>query len=69
MHFDEVAHDRQAEAEAAGLARRSGVGLPEPIEHERQEILADADAGVADDDLDVRVDALEPHLHAVRPWA
>ena len=64
VQLDDVADDRQAQAEAAGLARRAGVGLAEPLEHERQELRLNADAGVADDDLDVRVDALEPHLHA-----
>ena len=62
MHLDEMPDDREPEAEAAGLARRSGIRLAKALEDVRQEIGADADAGVADDDLDVRVDALEPHL-------
>ena len=40
MHLDDVPDDREPEAEPAGLARRSGVGLPEALEDERQEILA-----------------------------
>ena len=43
--------------------RDAGVRLAEPLEDVRQELRRDADAGVADDDFDVRVDALEPHLH------
>ena len=62
VHLDQVADDRQAQPEAAGLPRRAGVGLPEALEHVGQEVGRDADAGVADRHLDVRVDALQPDL-------
>ena len=39
------------------------VRLAESLEHVRQELGRDADAGVADGDFQVRVDALEPDLH------
>ena len=38
VHLDDVTHDRQAQAEAAGLARHAGLGLAEPLEDERQEV-------------------------------
>ena len=52
VHLDDVPHDRETEPEPAGLAGRAGVGLAEALEHVRQEVGADADAGVADDDLE-----------------
>ena len=64
VHLDDVTHDRQAQAEASGLARHAALGLAEPIEHKRQEVVADPDAGVADHDFDVRIDPLEPELDA-----
>ena len=69
MHLDQVAHDREPEPEAAGAPRQPGVGLRELIEDMRQELGGDADAGVADHDLDVRVHAFEPDLHPARPSA
>src|SRR5688572_5431732 len=64
VHLDDVTDDGEAKAKPAGLARRAGVALAETFEHERQEILADSDAGVADHDLHVRIDALDAQLHA-----
>ena len=51
-------HDREAEAEAAVRARDGRVLLAERLEDVRQERRLDARAGVAHDDLDVRVLAL-----------
>ena len=64
VHLDDVADDGEAQPETAGLSRRASVGLAKALEHMRQEIRPDADARVADDDLDVRVHAFEAHLHA-----
>ena len=59
VQFDEVLDDRQAEAEAAVVARGGGVGLAEAVEDVGQELGGDALAGVAHGDFDVRIDALE----------
>ena len=42
----DVAHQREADAQAARAARRRGVGLGEAVEHVRQELRRDADAVV-----------------------
>src|SRR5207247_2382683 len=55
---------RQAEAQTSLGAGRTVFGLPEAVEDNRQEPGRDPDARVADDDLDVRVHALEVNLHA-----
>ena len=52
VQLDEVAHDREAEAEAAVRARGAAVGLAEALEHVRQEVGRDARAGVGDRDLE-----------------
>ena len=49
------------------VARERAVGLAEALEEMRQELRRDAFAGVADAQLDVRVDALEANLHASVP--
>ena len=64
VQLDQVAHDGEAEAEAAVRRVVVGVGLPEAVEDVGQELRPDALARVADRDLDVRVDALQPDLHA-----
>ena len=46
VQLDEIAHDREAEAEAAVAPRAAGVLLAEPLEDVRQEFGGDADAGV-----------------------
>ena len=56
VQLDEVPDDRHAEAEAAVPAAHGAVGLPEPIEHERQELRRDADAGVGHLDLRIAFD-------------
>src|ERR1044071_7335510 len=63
VQLDQVAHYRQPQTEPAVLARRLLVGLPEPLEDVRQELRLDPGPRVADRDLDVRVDALQPDLH------
>src|SRR4051812_28934365 len=51
VHLDEMARQREADAEPAKLARHAGVRLPEALEDERQMLLRDADAGVGYADL------------------
>ena len=63
MHLDQVAHDREPEPKAAGSPRQPGVRLRELLEDMREELGRDADAGVADHDLDVRMHAFEADLH------
>ena len=65
--LDQVAGDGQAKAEAAVIPGRAAVGLPEAIEDVGQEVGRDADAGIANLDLeraatDVAVDARSPRL-------
>jgi hypothetical protein len=62
VQLDELLDDGQSEPEAAVAAGRAGVGLAEAVEHERQEIGTDALAGVADLDLEARVDAADADL-------
>ena len=59
MQLDDCLDDRQPQTQAAVGAGRGGVGLAEALEQEGEQIGLDADAGVVDHDLDVRVDALE----------
>src|SRR4030095_8635406 len=62
VKLGEMADERQPDAEPALGARAAAVALPEPVEDERQELPIDADAAVADHDLQVRVDALKGDL-------
>ncbi len=50
----QLAADREAEAGAAVLARRAGVGLLERLEDDALLLRRDADAGIADRELDDR---------------
>ena len=63
LELDQVPGDREAEAEPAALAADAGVGLPEALEDVRKELRRNAGPGIADRDLDVRIDPLEAHLH------
>ena len=61
---DQIVDDRQAEPETAVSTCRRAVGLPEPIEHVRQERGIDADAGIRDLDPDALVDSRRAHRDA-----
>ena len=63
MQLDQLARDRQAEAQPAILPRETTVGLPKTLEDMRQELRRNAGAAIADHDLEVRVDAMQSHLH------
>ena len=54
MELDQVAHDREPEAEAAEWPREAAVALAEAVEHERQHVGRDADPGVGHADFGVR---------------
>ena len=69
VQLDEMPHDRHAQAKAAVTAAHRAVGLPEPIEHERQEFRRDADAGIDDFNLRVAFDAPRAALRHGRPSA
>jgi hypothetical protein len=58
VHLGELLDDGKPQPQAAMPPRRAGVGLAEAVEDVRQEIGRDADAGVDDADLDVRVERL-----------
>src|SRR5205085_10786599 len=64
VHLREVAHDCEAESEAAVRARRRRVGLAEALEDVRQEAGADALPGVAHANLRVGAGALQANLDA-----
>ncbi len=59
MELDDLPDQRQAEAQSAVAAARRGVRLAEPIEDIRQELAADALAGVAHDQLDASTSLFE----------
>src|SRR6185295_12742316 len=66
VQFHEVADDREAEAQSAILPAGSDVGLAEPLEHVRDELRMNADAGIADHDLDIASVAAHREIdHAV----
>ena len=48
MHLDQALHQRQPDAEPAVGARGAAIHLGEQVEHARQRIGGDADAGIAD---------------------
>ena len=47
VHLDQAAHQRQADAQAALRAAVARIGLHEHVEHARQRLGGNADAGVA----------------------
>ena len=59
-------HDVEPEAQSAGRPGERAVRLPEPVENVGQELGADADARVADDDLGLAIGRadLDRHLAA-----
>ena len=69
VQLDEVLDDGQAQAQPAVVARRGGVGLAEALEDHRQELGLDADARVADGDLQVRIDRAPAARRRRPPWA
>ena len=64
MQLDQVAHDAEAEPEAAVRPRAGAVCLPEPLEDVRQELCADPLARIAHGELDVRLGAPEVDVDA-----
>jgi hypothetical protein len=59
MRFDEVFDNREAEPEAAVLASRRAVALPEGLEDGREEVAGDARAVIRDYELGDVVDATD----------
>ena len=64
VELDEVADDREAEAQAAERPRARRVGLPEALEEVGEELGRDAPARVANGQLEVGVHALQPDVDA-----
>src|SRR5205814_1082510 len=64
VELDEVADDREAEAQAAERPRARRVGLPEAFEEVGEELGRDAPARVANGQLEVGVHALQPDVDA-----
>ena len=62
VHLDELLDDGQPQAEPGVPPRGRSVGLAEAVEDVGQEFGLDADAGVDDADLDMRVDPLQQDL-------
>jgi hypothetical protein len=60
--FDQMLDNRETEAKAAMRPRRRAVSLLKPIEHPRQQVWCDADAGVMDHNLRAAVDALDTDI-------
>ena len=67
VQFHQVLDDRQTESQAAVGAREGLVGLPEPIEDERQKRGFEADAGVGHRDFDLRIEMPAFERRGVRP--
>ena len=67
MQLDEAPRERQAEAGALGLARVVAPDLPELLEHRLLVLRRDADAGVADRDLDAPFRSLRARPPRVPP--
>src|SRR5262245_47940473 len=64
MHFDEVPHDGKAQPEAAEGTRHAAVALRETVEHVRQDIRLDPDAGVGDADFGAVAIGAQTYGHA-----
>jgi hypothetical protein len=64
VHVDELARDREPEAEPALAPRRRAVGLAEPVEHARKKRGGDSLAGVRDLDAHARARATDAERHA-----
>ena len=64
MQLDEVANESEPDAEAALGAGAPALALLEAVEDDRQQLGADAGAGIADDDLEVRADPPQGELDA-----
>src|SRR5262252_4523701 len=62
MQLDQVADQRETDSQPAMRRRVAAFGLPNALENVGQDVGRDALARIADDDLDVRSDALEPNL-------
>ena len=62
MQFDEVAHDREAEAEPIVSPRLGRVLLAEAVEDVGQKLPMDALAGIVDDDAHLGFAPLQSHL-------
>src|SRR5207247_2379650 len=68
VQLDEMAHDREAEAEAAVATRARALRLAKAIEDVRQELRTDAGARVRHDDACLARPGFEHHVDATARW-
>src|SRR5438094_3728399 len=68
VQLDQVTHDGETKSDASVLTGPRTGGLPETFEDVRQEIWRNSDPGIADDDLDMRIDPFESHLDNAVLW-
>ena len=64
MHVDELADDRETEADAAVGSCRRTITLAKAFEDVREKLRPDADACVPHDDADVSIVAFDVHVDA-----
>src|SRR6186997_2692514 len=67
VQFHNPSRDGESEPEASVGARGRAVPLTKPLEQMRHKFFPNADAGVADREFDVRVDALQTQLDTPAP--
>ena len=63
VQLDQMFHDSKAQPQAAMHTGDGCISLPEPLEDVREKIWRDTFAGILDGDVDVRILALQPHMH------
>src|SRR5215212_9949393 len=63
VHLHDVPDDGEAQTQSSRPSRRARLGLPKALEHVRKKVRPDPDAGIAHEDLDVRVHAFDAYLH------
>src|SRR5262245_48605691 len=64
MALDQVPDYRQTKSKTAMRAGRRDVGLPEPLEYIRQEVLTNALSGIGHNNLNARINRSRPDLYA-----
>ena len=62
MQLDDVLGDREADAEAAVPSRRARLPLAKAVEDMREELGADAGAGIMNDEFEILIDLPDEDL-------
>ena len=63
VQFDQLFYNCQTQSQAAVLARGTGIGLAEAVEHIGQKLRLNSLSGVGHGDFQMRIHALQHHLH------